>query len=243
VAQEPQDNLTYYVWVGDDRLDTGPLDMQTLLFLEMGGNDISSLRMERVTAPRNLLSFSPSSLDFLKNYTGKKEVTVIVQLYGIDTSFSDEDFLENGRQWLKDLESYGVRTVLLYPWSSQIDSPETNARLDKLVHQFAWQNNLVLIPIAPAWELVHKEHAEIPLYASDGNHPSAEGVYLSACVLYASLTGKSPLEISARTSVGYDQPQEIVTLDDDVALVLQTAAWQVLQEYEQKGEFQVFLLK
>jgi len=238
----PDDEITYFVWVGDDSLDTGPIDMQTLLFLEMNGYDLP-VQMNREISPRNVLSFPPASLDFLENYVGKKNVNVILQMFGLDLGFSDEEFINNANEWIKVLQQKNAQPILLYPWISQVASQETIDRLDVLVHQFAWQHKLILIPVGPAWSMVQKDHPEILLYASDGIHPSPEGVYLTACVAYASISGHSPLEISARTSVGYDHPSEIITLDDSVVLVLQESAWKVLQDYEQKGEFKVFMSK
>jgi len=238
----PNDETTYYIWVGDDSLDTGPIDMQTLLFLEMDGYD-SPVQMKREISPRNVLSYPPASMDFLEDYGGKKNVNVVLQMFGLDSTFSDTEFKKNADQWIKVLQQKNAQPILLYPWVSQVASQDTIDRLDVIVHQFAWQHKLLMVPVGPAWSLVGKDHPEILLYASDGIHPSPEGVYLTACVLFASISGRSPLEISARTSVGYDQPNEIITIDDSVVLILQESAWKVLQDYEQKGEFQVFMSK
>lgn len=51
------------------------------------------------------------------------------------------------------------------------------------------------------------------LYSSDGSHPSVRGSYLAACVLYATLTGNSPLDLADSTP-----------LSDQVKHKLQTAA-------------------
>jgi hypothetical protein len=44
------DGFEHFLWVGDDQLQTGPLDMQTLLLLELAG-DSQSLRMYRAISP------------------------------------------------------------------------------------------------------------------------------------------------------------------------------------------------
>ena len=48
-------------------------------------------------------------------------------------------------------------------------------------------------PVGSAWAYVRDQHPSINLYAGDGSHPSEEGTYLAACVFYASLFHKSPL--------------------------------------------------
>lgn len=245
VRQTPvasDDGTDYFVWIGDDSLSTGPLDMQVLLFLEIGGYE-KQLEMERIISPRNLLSYPLVSSEFLKNYSEKKNVFVFLQMYGVEKSFSTEEFLTNADQWVEKIKNENTEVVLIYPWFSKVDSIEKRDQMDVLVHQFAWQQKLAMIPVAPVWEMVLKEHPEIQLYASDGLHPSAEGVYLTACVFYSAITGNSPLGLSAKTSIGYDQPDQIVTISDPVIQILQKSAWDIMQDYEQKGEFQVFLLK
>jgi lysophospholipase L1-like esterase len=237
-----EDKTEYFIWVGDDSLSTGPLDMQVLLFLEIGGYD-AQVEMERVISPRNLLSYPPNTFEFLQNYREKKNVFIFLQMYGLEKTFSSEEFLANANQWVEKIKNDNTQVVLMYPWFSQVDSIETRNQIDALMHQFAWKQKLAIIPVAPAWELVIKENPEIQLYASDGIHPSAEGVYLTACVFYSAITGNSPLGLPAKTSIGYDQPDQIITLSDPVIQILQKSAWDIMEDYEQKNEFQVFLLK
>ncbi|HZK61293.1 MAG TPA: hypothetical protein VFC41_04400, partial [Anaerovoracaceae bacterium] len=101
--------------------------------------------------------------------------------------------------------------------------------------------NLVLVPVGPAWQLTKSSYPDIKLYAADGIHPSPEGVYLSACVFYSTITGLSPKGNPVRTSIGYDNPEKIVTLDSITAGKLQESAWETIQDYLQKNEFKVLL--
>ena len=55
------------------------------------------------------------------------------------------------------------------------------------------------------------------LYTADGSHPSTSGSYLSACVLFAALTGDSPVGLTDNT-----------TLDATLRLTLQQAAAEVV---------------
>ena len=83
-----------------------------------------------------------------------------------------------------------------------------------------------IAPVGEAWRLVHDAlvaDGEIPasdgtafwdLYVNDGSHPSASGSYLTAAVIFAALTGRSPVGLSA--------PPESV--DDALATTLQRAA-------------------
>ena len=55
------------------------------------------------------------------------------------------------------------------------------------------------------------------LYSSDGSHPSTSGSYLTACVLFAALTGDSPVGLTDNT-----------TMDATLRLTLQQAAAEVV---------------
>ena len=53
-----------------------------------------------------------------------------------------------------------------------------------------------LVPVGDAFLLAKMECPEIELYRYDHYHPSLAGTYLIACVFYACLSGRSPLELS-----------------------------------------------
>jgi hypothetical protein len=59
------------------------------------------------------------------------------------------------------------------------------------------ENNALVIPVGIAFENAYKAKPAIELHKPfDGSHPSLLGTYLAACVVFASITHQSPLEIS-----------------------------------------------
>jgi hypothetical protein len=64
---------------------------------------------------------------------------------------------------------------------------------------------------------------ELNLYAPDKRHPSLAGTYLASCVVFAALTGRSPVGNSY-----------LAAIDAPTAKFLQTVAWETVQEYYQK---------
>jgi hypothetical protein len=52
-------------------------------------------------------------------------------------------------------------------------------------------------PIGQAWDLALSRDPTLPLHASDGNHAAPAGTFLTALVLYATITGRSPLDLPA----------------------------------------------
>ncbi len=234
------DGYEHFLWVGDDQLQTGPLDMQTLLLLELAG-DSQILRMHRAISPRFTFVSSFDPEEFLQSTNLEIMDLVIIQAFGVQRDFSDEDFKKNAKTWVDFFKKQGIQVVVFYPWSSAVDSVFEKERLDRMIHQLGWQEDLTIVPIGPAWQAALKIRPDLKLYANDGIHPSALGVYLSACVLYASITGEPPLDNPVYTSIGFDNPDEIVKLDGDTIQFLQTIAWETVNDYLQKDEFRVII--
>jgi hypothetical protein len=64
----------------------------------------------------------------------------------------------------------------------------------------------VLLPAGAAWRAAWRVSTRLALYGPDGFHPSRLGTYLAAVVIYAGLTGRSPvglprLFVPARTAL------------------------------------------
>lgn len=83
--------------------------------------------------------------------------------------------------------------------------------------------NGLLLPVAASWVDAWARDAALEMYA-DGLHPSANGAYLAALVMYAKLLNKSPqgLPASLQTRGGLR-----VSVSAPVAAVLQAAAAKV----------------
>lgn len=234
------DGYEHFLWVGDDQLQTGPLDLQTLLLLELAG-DSQILRMHRAISPRFTFVSPFNQEEFLQSTNLEIMDLVIIQAFGVQRDFSDEDFKKNAKTWVDFFKKQGIQVVVFYPWSSAVDSVSEKERLDRMIHQLGWQEDLTIVPVGPAWQAALKMRPDLKLYANDGIHPSAMGVYLSACVLYASITGEPPLDNPVYTSIGFDNPDEIVKLDGDTIQFLQTIAWETVNDYLQKDEFRVII--
>lgn len=70
-----------------------------------------------------------------------------------------------------------------------------NARLtEELYVSVGNQIGALVIPVGPAFELAYQRRPGMPLHQDyDGSHPNQAGTYLAACVVYASLYGRSPV--------------------------------------------------
>ena len=52
-------------------------------------------------------------------------------------------------------------------------------------------------PIGQAWDLARARDPTLTLHAADGNHSAPAGAFLAALMLYATITGQSPLDLPA----------------------------------------------
>jgi len=85
--------------------------------------------------------------------------------------------------------------------------------------------NGVLLPVAAAWLAAWAREPTLRLYA-DGLHPSTEGAYLSALVIYSRLLGKSPVGLPAVLRL---RGGGVIALAPQVAALLQAAAAEAIQ--------------
>jgi hypothetical protein len=197
--------------------------------------------MHRAISPRFTLVSSFNQDEFLQSTDLQITDLVIIQAFGVQREFSDDEFEKNAKTWVDFFKKQGIQVAVFYPWGSAVDSVNEKERLDRMIHQLGWQEELTIVPVGPAWQAALKIRPDLKLYASDGIHPSALGVYLSSCVLYASITGESPLDNPVYTSIGFDDPEEIVKLDGDTIQFLQSIAWETVNDYLQKDEFRVII--
>ncbi|HEV8597830.1 MAG TPA: hypothetical protein VGQ69_00555 [Gemmatimonadales bacterium] len=83
----------------------------------------------------------------------------------------------------------------------------------------------ILLPIASAWLAAWDRDPDIQLY-QDGLHPSVEGAYLGALVIYARLLGQSPSGLPATLRL---RSGRTISVAPQTAALLQAAAAEVTQ--------------
>ena len=111
-----------------------------------------------------------------------------------------------------------ARTALFSAWPQQVNSADFPRAIES--YRLAAQDvNGLFIPVAEAWLKAWELDPSLNLYA-DGLHPSPEGAYLAALVVYATILRKSPQGLPADLNG--------IQLDLATAAILQSAAAQVI---------------
>jgi len=156
----------------------------------------------------------------------------------------DRTFHPYARRFTEEARKVGAQPLFLLTWARR-DTPESQARLTQAYMSVARELGAPIIPAGLAWARTRQEHPDIPLYHQDGSHPSPAGSYLTACALYATLTGRSPVGL-ASVLTGHPMPEGVLNPAKTVTLAslapadaehLQAMAWATYEELRQSGGY------
>jgi hypothetical protein len=128
-------------------------------------------------------------------------------------------FTEYAKKDSSIVRSHGARPVFFMSWA-YADKPEMTAQLAEAYTVAGNDNNALVIPAGLAFARALARQPELTLHAPDKRHPSLAGTYLASCVVFAALTGRSPVGNSY-----------LAGIDATTAKFLQTVAWETVQEY------------
>ncbi len=126
----------------------------------------------------------------------------------------------------------GARPYVYLTWAREYN-PLMQEKLTQTYTQLAKTIGGTLVPVGPAWAMARSLRPDLPLYDPDGSHPSALGTYLTACVFYGVLTGKSPVGLPNRL-LSQDKDGEKLYLNitsPEDALFLQQVAEKTIRDY------------
>lgn len=161
----------------------------------------------------------------------KWDFVVIQEHYQFYTK--PDSFTKYARLFDELIRKNGSKTLLYC--TASIDSLYPDGFLKLYDMELALAKELK-VPIAPAgkawlqlWGASPTPEQRLALYHADKAHPGQKGSYLNACVLYAFITGSSPVGLTNRIP---KQPEETVTAAE--AKQYQEAAWKVYQELNSK---------
>jgi hypothetical protein len=131
-------------------------------------------------------------------------------------------FTEYAKKNSDIVRAHGARPVFFMSWA-YADKPEMTAQLAEAYTIAGNDNNALVIPAGLAFAKALAKQPELTLHAPDKRHPSRAGTYLASCVVFAALTGRSP--VGNTYLAGIDEP---------TARFLQQVAWDTVQDYYQK---------
>ena len=127
------------------------------------------------------------SIDLLR---GRAWAAVVLQAQKYSSSGRFAYSTEETEALIRLVRGLGASPVLFPEWPRR-GVAETR-RIHELHVAMARKEGACVAPVGQAWDLALKRYPTLLLHAADGNHASAAGAFLTALVLYATLSGGSP---------------------------------------------------
>lgn len=132
-------------------------------------------------------------------------------------------FAKYAKEHSDTIRSNGAVPLVMMTWG-YADRPEMTRQLADATIKVANENKIMVVPVGLAFAEAKKGNPDIKLIIKDNRHPSVLGTYLEACVLYSTLTQRSP-EGLKWYSVGE------LSVDPATALYLQKVAWTTTKNF------------
>ena len=165
----------------------------------------------------------------------------IVVLQGYSDALQDPpaNFLKYGKLLAAEAQRKKARVILYQTWPTvwkEMDKPHPDvlAKLERAYAALAKETGGTVSPAGTAFEAVKTQKPEMGKslhYMGIDEHPHGNGVYLIACVHFATIYGRTPVGLPEKVMIPpmNGSPAQLFGTDKDTALVLQKIAWEAVQ--------------
>ena len=196
-----------------------------------------TLQVESHTPGATMLREHADNPDVARKIASRKWSFVVLQDQSQIPAIQPEETLNSGRTLCEMVRKAGATPVFYLTWGYKTDDApgmdvEMQNALNKAYAAAARETKALLAPVGPAWLAALQKDPKVALYVADGHHPSPEGSYLAACVIYATVTKRSPLGLPSRV-VSRANGRQILHADLSPARArfLQQVAWDTVQNF------------
>ena len=207
-----------------DLYDADPdLDTPRRRSITINGSSLSWHDVESYLSNEEIGSFKIDSDTNTYEPYEEKDIDVVIMMDCSLCPINDErkeSFYKYVKKHSQTIRSKGIEPILFMSWPYK-NKPEMQQQLEKEFFKASKLNNLRMVPAGPAFLFVNKNFSNINLYTEDLRHPSKEGTYLAALMVFTTLSKKSPVGNSY--SMG---------LDPKVVRTLQEVAWDIHKKFE-----------
>ena len=211
-----------------DLYDADPdLDTPRRRSITINGSSLSWHDVESYLSNEEIGSFKIDSDTNTYEPYEKLDIDVVVMMDCSLCPINDErkdSFYKYVKKHSETIRSKGIEPILFMSWPYK-NKPEMQQQLEKEFFKASKLNNLRMVPAGQAFLYVNKNFSNINLYTEDLRHPSKEGTYLAALMVFTTLSKKSP--------VGNSYSMD---LDPKVARTLQQVAWDIHKKFEKLQE-------
>lgn len=213
----PPDADLNILFVGNSLTGFNDLPGMLEMLIDSHG-DVGDAHVESVALPGYGLQDHWSEGSARRRIAGGGWDYVIIQ-QGPSATEGRPSLLSYSALFAQEAEAAGARLALYMVWPAS-DRPQDFDGVADSYRTAAVQNGGLFFPAGEAWREAWALDADVPLYGTDGFHPTALGTYLAALVMYEQLTGKNPVDLPAEIANSGGR----VTISHELAGLLQTAA-------------------
>lgn len=121
---------------------------------------------------------------------------VVLQAQKISMSGKHKYSQKEGIELAKSAEEKGAKALFFSEWGRR-DVPKDGVVQESIYQEMADAAGARVAPVGRAWDLALAKKPSLPLYDADGNHESAVGAFLTACVLFGLFTDSDPAELAS----------------------------------------------
>ena len=133
---------------------------------------------------------------------------------------SRADLIASTRRFDAEIRRIGGRTALYGVWPEKIRFGVFD-RVSESYRLAAQDVKGIYLPAGEAWRAAWRSDSTLALYGLDDFHPSVEGTYVAALVIYSRLSGRTPVGLASRLQT---RGGAVVNLPAARARLLQEAA-------------------
>ncbi len=133
----------------------------------------------------------------------------------------------------KEIIRVGAKPALYMVWASDQRKPDFD-RVSESYKMAADDVNGLLLPAGEAWREAWRRDPTLGLYSSDGFHPTPEGSYLAALVIYQQLYGKMPVGLPYKLKL---RSGDKINLSEKQAKLMQEAAAETNKKFGGRSIF------
>ena len=122
---------------------------------------------------------------------------VILQAQKYSQSGKYEYSTKEAIEMAQFIQNLGAKAIFFPEWG-QRGKEDEGRRVHALHESIARKSQATVAPVGLAWDRALEKDLAVKLHAADGNHQTIHGAFLTASVLYATITGRSPTKISSK---------------------------------------------
>jgi hypothetical protein len=120
---------------------------------------------------------------------------VVLQAQKISSSGKYRYSQKDGIELAKAAKTKGAQAYFFSEWGRR-DVPDDGVVQESIYQEMADAAGVRVAPVGRAWDVALARKPSLPLYDGDGNHESAVGAFLTACVFYGLLADSDPAELA-----------------------------------------------